>query len=115
VATTPSRVGDIGQGAADDHAPAGPGRLVGRVDLEGNRLPLLGGVELGPRVAPEDHQILVEHVVDREDHRSAELHDGQAAQVMLGEQLAALVLVELLHAGLGHAGTSSVAGHSKGG
>jgi hypothetical protein len=42
------RVGDVGQGAADDHAPAGPGRLVGRVDLEGDRLPLLGGVELGP-------------------------------------------------------------------
>ena len=41
-------VGDLGQGPADDHAPAGPGRLVDRVDLEGDRLQLGGGVELDP-------------------------------------------------------------------
>ena len=40
-------VGDVGQGAADDHAPAGPGRLLDRVDLEGDRLPLHGGIQLG--------------------------------------------------------------------
>jgi hypothetical protein len=41
----------LGQGAADDHAPAGPGYLVDRVDLEGDRLPFGGGVELGSRSA----------------------------------------------------------------
>src|SRR5512132_2371882 len=99
-------VGDLGQGAADDHAPAGTGRLVDRVDLEGDRLPLGGGVELGPRVGPEYDQVPVEHVVDREDHRPAEVRDGQAAEVPLGQQLAALGVVEFLHLGLGHAGTS---------
>src|SRR4029450_6344594 len=39
----------IWPGAADDHAPAGPGCLVDRVDLEGNRRPFRGGVELGSR------------------------------------------------------------------
>jgi hypothetical protein len=87
-------VGDLGQGAADDHAPAGTGRLVDRVDLEGDRLPLRGSVELGPRVGSEDDQVPVEHVVDWEDHRPAEVWDGQAAEVPLGQQLAALGVVE---------------------
>ena len=99
-------VGDVSQRAADDHAPAGPGRLLDRVDLEGDRLPLHGGIQLGPRVGPEHDQVLVEHVVDREDHRPAEVRDGQAAEAPLGQQPAALVLVEFLHVGLGHAGTS---------
>jgi hypothetical protein len=99
-------VGDVGQGAADDDAPAGPGRLVGGVHFEGDRLPLGGGIELGPRVGPEDDQVSVEDVVDREDHRAAEFHDGQPAQVVLGQQLAAVGVVELLHVDIGHAGTS---------
>jgi hypothetical protein len=66
-------VGDVGQDAADDDAPAGPGRLVDRVNLEGDRLPLGGGIQLGSGVGSEDDQILIEHVVDGEDHRPADV------------------------------------------
>jgi hypothetical protein len=103
------RVGALGQDAADDHAPAGPGRLVDGVDLEGARLPFGGRIQLGPRVGAEDDQVLVDHVVDREDHRPAEVRQGEAAEVVPGQQPVALVLVEFLHLGLRHAGTSLAA------
>ena len=94
-------IGDVGQGAADDDAPAGPGRLVDGVDLEGHRLPLRGGIQLGSGVGSEDDQILIEHIVDGEDHRPAEVWDGQAAEMPLGQQSAALGVVQFLHVGLG--------------
>ena len=61
---------------------------------------------LDPGSVRKTTRSLVEHVVDREDHRPAEVWDGQAAEVPLGQQLAALGVVEFLHVGLGHAGTS---------
>jgi hypothetical protein len=82
------RVPDLDQGAADDHAPAGPGRLVDGIDLEGNRRG--GGVQLGSRVGPEHHPALVEDIVEREDHWALGVDKGQPAEVMLGKQAEAL-------------------------
>src|SRR5574341_1534346 len=80
------RLGDLGAGASDQHAPLPPALGVVVVDFEGDHGPRHGRVELGPVDGPHDDPVVEQAEVHREDGWERLDTDAQPPDLPGGQQ-----------------------------